>query len=163
VEIGIGRGTAPYELESAINEKTAGVVYLVSPFTSPPGILPFEDVCEMAHRHGVPVVVDAASMLPPRKNLLKYLRMGADLVNFSGGKGIRGPQSTGILAGRKDLIRAAVLNSSPNQGVGRPSETSKEEIVGLVIALELFLAENEEAEIRRYRDVCQWIVNALSD
>jgi L-seryl-tRNA(Ser) seleniumtransferase len=154
VEIGIGRRTAPYELESVINEKTAGVVYLVSPF---------EDVCEIAHRHGVPVVVDAASMLPPRENLFKYVRMGADLVNFSGGKGIRGPQSTGILAGRKDLIRAAALNSSPNQGVGRAAKTSKEEIVGLGTALELFLAEDEEAEMNRYREVCTSIVEAVRD
>jgi len=163
VEIGIGRRTAPYELESAMTEQTAGVVYLVSPFTSPPGILPFEDVCEIAHRHSVPVVVDAASMLPPRENLFKYLRMGADLVNFSGGKGIRGPQSTGMLAGRKDLIRAAVLNSSPNQGVGRAAKTSKEEIVGLVTALELFLAEDEETEMNRYREVCTRIVDAVRD
>jgi len=163
VEIGIGRRTAPYELESAINEKTAGVVYLVSPFTSPPGILAFEDVCEIAHRRGVPVVVDAASMLPPRENLFKYLRMGVDLVNFSGGKGIRGPQSTGILAGRKDLIRAVMLNSSPNQGVGRAAKTSKEEIVGLVTALELFLAEDEETEMNRYREVCTSIVDAVRD
>ena len=163
VEIGIGRRTAPYELESAINERTAGVVYLVSPFTSPPGILAFEDVCEIAHRRGVPVVVDAASMLPPRENLFKYLRMGVDLVNFSGGKGIRGPQSTGILAGRKDLIRAVMLNSSPNQGVGRAAKTSKEEIVGLVTALELFLAEDEETEMNRYREVCTSIVDAVRD
>ena len=163
VEIGIGRRTVPYELEGAINEKTAGVIYLVSPFTSPPGILHFEEVCQIAHRHGVPVVVDAASMLPPRENLFKYLRMGADLVNFSGGKGIRGPQSTGILAGRQDLIRAAVLNSSPNQGVGRAAKTSKEEIVGLVTALELFLAEDEEAEMNRYREVCTSIVDAMRD
>ena len=163
VEIGIGRRTAPYELESAINTRTAAVVYLVSPFTSPPGILQFEEVCEIAHRHGVPVVVDAASMLPPRENLFKYVRLGADLVNYSGGKGIRGPQSTGILAGRKDLIRAAVLNSSPNQGVGRAAKTSKEEIVGLVTALELFLAEDEEAEINRYQEICTSIVDALRD
>jgi L-seryl-tRNA(Ser) seleniumtransferase len=163
VEIGLGRRTAPYELESALNEKTAAVVYLVSPFTSPPGILPFEEVCQIAHRHGVPVVVDAASMLPPRDNLFKYLRLGADLVNFSGGKGIRGPQSTGMLAGRQDLIRAAVMNSSPNQGVGRAAKTSKEEIVGLVAALELFLAEDEAAEMNRYREVCGSIVDALRD
>ena len=163
VEIGIGRRTAPYELESAMTEQTAGVVYLVSPFISPPGILPFEDVCEIAHRHSVPVVVDAASMLPPRENLFKYLRMGADLVNFSGGKGIRGPQSTGMLAGRKDLIHAAMLNSSPNQGVGRAAKTSKEEIVGLVTALELFLAEDEETEMNRYREVCTSIVDAVRD
>jgi len=163
VEIGIGRRTAPYELESAINEKTAAVVYLVSPFTSPPGILQFEEVCQIAHRHGIPVVVDAASMLPPRENLFKYLRLGADLVNFSGGKGIRGPQSTGLLAGRKDLVWAAMLNSSPNQGVGRAAKTSKEEIVGLVTALELFLAEDEEAEMNRYQEVCTSIVEALCD
>jgi uncharacterized pyridoxal phosphate-dependent enzyme len=136
VEIGLGRRTIPYELEAAITDKTAAVVYLVSPFTSPPGVLSLEEVCQIAHRHGIPVIVDAASMLPPRDNLRKYLRQGADLVNFSGGKGIRGPQSTGILAGRKDLIRAAALNASPNQGIGRPSKTSKEEIVGLVTALE---------------------------
>jgi D-glucosaminate-6-phosphate ammonia-lyase len=163
VEIGLGRRTLPVELESAITEKTAAVVYLKAPFTSPPGILSLEEVCQIAHRHNLPVIVDAASMLPPRANLRRYLEQGADLVNFSGGKGIRGPQSTGILAGRKDLIRAAALNNSPNQGVGRPAKTSKEEIVGLVTALELFLAEDEEAEMRRYRQVCQWIVDALSD
>ena len=163
VDIGLGRRTMPYELEAAITDKTAAVVDLKSPFTSPPGVLSLEEVCQIAHRHGVPVIVDAASMLPPRDNLRKYLRQGADLVNFSGGKGIRGPQSTGILAGRKELVRAAALNASPNQGVGRPSKTSKEEIVGLVTALELFLAEDEEAEMRRYRQVCQRIVDALSD
>jgi D-glucosaminate-6-phosphate ammonia-lyase len=163
VEVGLARRTTPFELESAITDKTAAVAYLVSPFTSPPGTLPFEQVCTMAHKHGVPVIVDAASVLPPRDNLCKYLRQGADLVNFSGGKGIRGPQSSGMLLGRQDLIRAAMLNSSPNQGVGRPSKTSKEEIVGLVTALQLFLAEDEEVEMNRYREVCGSIVEALRD
>src|SRR5262249_4983009 len=109
VEIGIGRRTAPYELESAINAKTAAVVYLISPFTSPPGILQFEEVCEIAHRHGVPVVVDAASMLPPRENLFKYVRLGADLVNYSGGYGSRGPPGNRDIARATELVRAAVL------------------------------------------------------
>lgn len=161
VEVGLGRRTLPSELESAMNVRTAAVIYLVSPFTSPPGSLSFADVCSIAHRHGVPVVVDAASMLPPRDNLFKYLQQGADLVNFSGGKGIRGPQSSGFVAGRKDLVHAARLNSSPNQSVGRPSKTSKEEIVGLVTALELFLAEDEEAEMNRYREICTSIVDAV--
>jgi L-seryl-tRNA(Ser) seleniumtransferase len=163
VEIGLGRRTAAFELESAITEKTAAVVYLYSPFTSPPGLLPFETLCEIAHKDDVPVIVDAASMLPPRQNLFKHLRQGADLVSFSGGKGIRGPQSTGILAGRKDLIRAASLNYSPNQAVGRPSKTSKEEIVGLVSALELFLAEDEEAQMNRYGEICTHIVDTVRD
>jgi L-seryl-tRNA(Ser) seleniumtransferase len=163
VEIGIGRRTAPYELESAISEKTAAVFYLHSPFTNPPGLLPLKTMCDIAHAHGIPVLVDAASVLPPRENLFMHLRQGADLVNFSGGKGIRGPQSTGILVGRKELIRAAVLNSSPNQSVGRPAKTSKEEIVGLVKALELFLAEDEEAEMNRYREICTHIVDTVRD
>jgi L-seryl-tRNA(Ser) seleniumtransferase len=163
VDIGLGRRTLPYELENAITDRTAAVVYLYSPFTSPPGLLPFETICEIAHQRGVPVIVDAASMLPPRQNLFKHLRLGADIVNFSGGKGIRGPQSTGILAGRKDLIRAAALNHSPNASVGRPAKTSKEEIVGLVTALELFLAEDEDAEMNRYREVCTHIVDAVRD
>ena len=163
VDIGLGRRTLPYELENAITDRTAAVVYLYSPFTSPPGLLPFETICEIAHQRGVPVIVDAASMLPPRQNLFKHLRLGADIVNFSGGKGIRGPQSTGIFAGHKDLIRAAALNHSPNAGVGRPAKTSKEEIVGLVTALELFLAEDEDAEMNRYREVCTHIVDAVRD
>ena len=163
VEIGLARRTQPFELEEAIDEHTAAVAYLVSPFTSPPGILTLQQVVEIAHRHGVPVIVDAASMLPPRENLTKFLRLGADLVSFSGGKGIRGPQSTGFLIGRRDLVRAATLNASPNQAIGRAAKTSKEEIAGLVTALELFLAEDEAAEMKRHHDVCTTIVDALAD
>jgi D-glucosaminate-6-phosphate ammonia-lyase len=163
VEIGLARRTAPHELEDAITERTAAVAYLVSPFTSPPGTLALERVVEIAHRRGVPVIVDAASMLPPRANLTRFLRLGADLVSFSGGKGIRGPQSTGFVIGRRDLIRAATMNASPNQAVGRAAKTSKEEIVGLVTALELFLAEDEAAEMKRYTDLCTTIVEKLAD
>jgi L-seryl-tRNA(Ser) seleniumtransferase len=163
VEIGLARRTQPFELEAAITERTAAVAYLVSPFTSPPGILSLAQTIEIAHRRNVPVIVDAASMLPPRENLTKFIRLGADLVSFSGGKGIRGPQSTGILAGRRDLIRAVTLNASPNQALARAAKTSKEEICGLVTALELFMAEDEAAEMKRYRDVCATIVEALGD
>ncbi len=163
VEIGLARRTQPFELEDAIGERTAAVAFLISPFTSPPGILPLEQVLEIAHPRGIPVIVDAASMLPPRENLTKFLRLGADLVSFSGGKGIRGPQSTGILAGRRDLVRAAALNASPNQALGRAAKTSKEEIAGLVTALELFMAEDEQAEMKRYAELCAMIVDSLAD
>jgi D-glucosaminate-6-phosphate ammonia-lyase len=163
VEIGLARRTQPFELEAAIGERTAAVAYLVSPFTSPPGVLSLEQVIAIAHKRGVPVIVDAASMLPPRENLTKFLRLGADLVSFSGGKGIRGPQSTGILAGRRDLVRAVALNASPNQALGRAAKTSKEEICGLVTALECFMAEDEKSEMKRYTDVCSAIVEALGE
>jgi L-seryl-tRNA(Ser) seleniumtransferase len=163
VDIGLGRRTAAFELEGAIGDRTAAVVYLVAPFSSPPGVLSFAEVVAIAHPRSVPVIVDAASMLPPRENLFRYLRGGADLVCFSGGKGIRGPQSTGFIAGRRDLVRAARLNASPNQAIGRPAKTSKEEIVGLVTALTLFLAEDEAAEMERYRQASASIVYALRD
>src|SRR5206468_1477564 len=92
-----------------------------------------------------------------------YRVAGGDLVSFSGGKGIRGPQSTGILAGRRDLVRAVALNASPNQALGRAAKTSKEEICGLVTALECFMAEDEKAEMKRYTDVCATIVETLDD
>src|SRR5919204_785958 len=163
VEIGLARRTQPFELEQAITDRTAAVADLISPFTSPPGVLTLPQVIEIAHRRGVPVIVDAASMLPPRENLTKFLRMGADLVSFSGGKGIRGPQSTGILAGRRDLVRAVALNASPNQALGRAAKTSKEEIAGLVVALECFMGEDEKAEMKRYTEVCTRIVESLVD
>ena len=163
VEIGLARRTQPFELEAALGERTAAVAHLVSPFTSPPGVLTLEQVVAIAKKRGVPVIVDAASMLPPRENLTKFLRLGADLVSFSGGKGIRGPQSTGILAGRRDLVRAVALNASPNQALARAAKTSKEEICGLVTALECFMAEDEKAEMKRYTDVCAAIVEALGE
>ena len=163
VEIGLARRTQPFELEDAITERTAAVAHLISPFTSPPGVLTLEQVVAIAHKRSVPVIVDAASMLPPRENLMKFVRQGADLVSYSGGKGIRGPQSTGILAGRRDLIKAVAMNASPNQALGRAAKTSKEEICGLVVALECFLAEDEKAEMKRYHDVCTAIAEALAD
>jgi L-seryl-tRNA(Ser) seleniumtransferase len=163
VEIGLARRTQPFELEDAITERTAAVAYLVSPFTSPPGTLSLPQVVDIAHKRSLPVIVDAASMLPPRENLTKFLRQGADLVSFSGGKGIRGPQSTGILAGRRDLIKAVALNASPNQALARAAKTSKEEICGLVVALECFLAEDEKAEMKRYHEMCAAIVERLGD
>jgi L-seryl-tRNA(Ser) seleniumtransferase len=162
VGIGHGKGCQVWELEGAINEHTAAVAYLFSPFTSR-RTLSLEEVCQVAHKHGVPVIVDGASMLPPRKNLKEYVERGADMVIYSGGKGVRGPQGTGILCGRKDLIAAASANASPNQALGRPMKVAKEEIVGLVTALERFVEEDEEQEMREYAALAQPVVDALSE
>ena len=146
----------------AINENTAAVAYLFSPHLTRRS-LPLDEVCQIAHQHDVPVIVDGASMLPPRKNLRLYLQQGADMVIFSGGKGVRGPQGTGILCGRKDLIDAAAANANPNpnQFIARPMKVTKEEIVGLVTALEMFVQEDEEAEMNAYRHKSQQVVDAL--
>lgn len=127
VNIGDGRRCHAWELEAAINENTAAIAYLFSGFLSRRA-LPLEQVVEMAHAHGVPVIVDAASHLPPRANLTRFIDAGADMVQFSGGKAVRGPQGTGILAGRADLIEAAYANASPHQFIGRGMKVAKEEI-----------------------------------
>ena len=160
VNIGDGRRCHPWELEAAINENTAAVAYLFSSFITRRAI-PFEKVVEIARARDVPVIVDAASYLPPRANLTRFIEMGADMVQFSGGKGVRGPQGTGILAGRADLIEAAYANASPHQFIGRGMKVAKEEIVGLVEALRIFAAEDEDAETRRYNEMCQLVVDAL--
>ena len=162
VEIGDGRRCHPWQLEAAFTGRTAAVAYLQAPFYSRRAI-PLEEVCEIAHDRGVPVIIDAASMLPPRANLRKYIEQGADMVIYSGGKGVRGPQGTGILCGRADLIEAAAANASPNQFLGRPMKVAKEEIIGLLAALQVFLEEDEGAETRRFRAMSQSVVDALAE
>ena len=160
VTIGTGRRCAPWELEAAINDRTAAVAYLFSPFISRSG-LTLPEVAEIAHARGVPVIVDGASMVPPKANLRRYIEMGADLVTISGGKGIRGPQGSGLLFGRKDLVAGAAFNASPNQFLGRGMKVSKEEIIGFLTALELFVDEDEEVEMARLHRMSQSVVDAL--
>ncbi len=160
VGVGSGKNCEPWQLEAAFNDRTAAVAYLVSPFTSRRA-MKLSRVCEIAHAHGLPVLVDAASTLPPRDHLRKFIREGADMVIYSGGKGVRGPQGTGILCGRADLIEAAAANASPFQFVGRGLKVAKEEVVGLLTALQIFVEEDEEAQNKRYRQMCSQIVDAL--
>jgi L-seryl-tRNA(Ser) seleniumtransferase len=112
-----------------------------------------EDWVRVAHQHGVPCFNDAAADVPPISNLWNYTQMGFDLVTFSGGKGLRGPQCTGLLLGRKDLIEAARQNNSPNSNtIGRGMKVAKEEIIGLVAAVDWFIDQDEakmQAEFRR--------------
>ena len=160
VEIGDGRRCYPWQLEAAFTENTAAVAYLFAQFVSRRAI-PLSKVCEIAHARGVPVIVDAASTLPPRDNLRRFIREGADMVILSGGKGVRGPQGTGILVGRADLIEAAAANAAPNSYLGRSMKVAKEEIMGLVTALRIFDEEDEAAETVRYQEKVQQVVDAL--
>jgi L-seryl-tRNA(Ser) seleniumtransferase len=116
-----------------------------------------EDWIRVAHQHNIPCFNDAAADVPPISNLWKYTQMGFDLVTFSGGKGLRGPQCTGLLLGRKDLIDAARLNNSPySNSIGRGLKVAKEEIVGLVAAVDWFLSQDDaamEAEYQKRADL----------
>lgn len=161
IEVGLANRTYPWHLESAITDKTAAIVHFCA--YSPPTDLPIEDVISIAHKHDVPVIVDAAAEFPPFSVLRKYADLGADLTIFSGGKGIRGPQSSGIVLGRQDLIDAVAMNSSPDHGIGRPMKVGKEEAVGLVTALELFsVKENEDAELDGCEQRTSYVVESLN-
>ena len=120
------------------------------------GTISREDWIRVAHAHGVPCFNDAAADVPPISNLWNYTHMGFDLVAFSGGKGIRGPQNAGLLLGKKNLIAAATLNNSPHDDVvGRGMKVAKEQIVGMVAAVDWFLSQSDaefEAEFRRRAD-----------
>ncbi|PWT82010.1 MAG: selenocysteine synthase [Acidobacteria bacterium] len=140
------------QYEQAFNDRTVMAHF----FNAGAGKISREDWVRVAHQHGVPCFNDAAADVPPISNLWKYTQMGFDLVTFSGGKGLRGPQCTGLLLGRKNLIDAAKKNNSPNSNtIGRGMKVAKEEIVGLVAAVDWFLKQDDaamEAEYRRRAD-----------
>jgi L-seryl-tRNA(Ser) seleniumtransferase len=182
VEVGFSYYTFAYEVEQAITESTAALFYQAGG----DGLaLPFAEFAAIAHRHGKPVIVDAAAELPPGQNLRAFIEEGADLVAFSGGKHIRGPQSTGILCGRADLIQSASLQHQdmdvfpeswplrdwiasgklagpPHHGIGRGFKVGKEEIAGLIVALQRYGSRDIAAELKGWMDDMSTIVDTAS-
>lgn len=170
-----------WEIEAAISKETAAVAYLAKPSTRPS----LEDLTKRVHDYDVPVIVDAAAELPPVTNLSRFIEAGADIVLFSGGKAIRGPQTTGIVAGRKDLIESIALQhldmhtafpvwdppgelidkttlpGVPRQGLGRGFKVGKEELVGLIYALTEFIDEDHEALHAEWSDRARRIAAGL--
>ncbi len=188
VEVGYlgypGQGISwPWQMESAINDRTVALAYSIG---RAPGVVPLADVVTIAHRHDLPVIVDAAAALPPRENLRRFIEEGADLVAFSGGKAIGGPQASGILIGRQALIESVALQQQdmdvypetwpwrhrylesgrlpgpPHHGIGRPMKVGKEEVVGLLVALRRFLARDLDAERRIQEEELMAILRGLS-
>ena len=191
VEVGIAdrfagagvRDTEAWELGAAIDERTAAIAYVAQSYSQPP----LEQVIAAAHARGVPVIVDAAGRLPPQSNLRAFIDAGADLVCFSGGKAIGGPQGTGILCGRRRLVGAAALQpfdqdvlpelwrppswiagepplaGAPHHGIGRPCKVGKEQIAGLLVALQRFAAVPDSERIAGWRRLSDRLVELLSD
>lgn len=188
VEVGIAdrysgpgvRDAAPWEIAAAITKNTAGIYYLADARSKPS----LRAVVEVAHDHSLPVLVDAAGQLPPADNLGRFIDDGADLVCFSGGKAIGGPQSSGILAGRADLVASALvqmldldvfdsffaspeefealrqMRGLPHHGIGRSCKVGKEEIAGLCVALQRFAAADPVARFAAWQDRLELIVAA---
>jgi D-glucosaminate-6-phosphate ammonia-lyase len=134
------------ELEAAINERTGMMFFLNK--AEPNGQIKSDDFIKIGKERGVPTLNDAASDATPKENLWKYTKQGFDLVIFSGGKALQGPQSSGLLLGRKDLIDAALPAMSPFGGIGRGMKVGKEELCGLLAAVERYLKVDHEAEMR---------------
>ena len=176
-------GTMPWQIEAAITDRTAAVA---CPILDTPGTLGLTEVAEIAHTRGIPVIVDAAAELPPRANLRRFIAEGADLVAFSGGKAIGGPQSSGILAGRADLIASVALQHQdmdvrgetwnkrsligssaiggiPHQGLGRSLKVGREEVVGLITALERYAAGSDDDDARLWTGRLDIVAAALGE
>ncbi len=175
------RDAQAWEYEAAINERTAAILFVAQGHAEPP----LKTIVELAHRRRVPVIVDAAAQLPPAANLKRFVTEGADLVAFSGGKALGGPQASGILAGRRDLIQSAALQQLdhdtyfeqwsppaslidksrlkgvPASGIGRAAKCGKEEIVGLLTALRIFLEQDYDQEHQRWLGLCREIATGL--
>lgn len=158
-ETGTLDGCSREELEKAYDPmKTAGYYYTARELENS---LPLETVIEVAHEIGLPVVVDAAAEIPPKRKLKMYIEKGADLVVYSGGKHLAGPNNSGLLAGRADLVKLAHLQSYPFNGIGRAAKMSRETIVGLVSALKIYLDHDEEAVFNEWLNWAEWFRGQL--
>ena len=161
VEIGTDDGASAEELESAINERTAEILYFYN-VTSMGGQVPLEAAIDIARHHGVPLVVDAAAQIPPVENLWRFTGMGASLALFSGGKGLCGPQSSGLIVGDGSFIDACAFNACPRPFIGRPMKAGKEEIVGLMAAIRWYLDLDHAALVDTYEQQIQNVLDILA-
>lgn len=161
IEIGSPEGTTPKMLEAALTARTAAVVYFARTCEDR-GELPLEEAVQLCRPHGVPVIVDAAAQLPPRSNLWDFTRRGADAAVFSGGKGLRGPQTTGLILGRKELIDACAYHACPNPFIGRGMKVGKEELCGVLAAVRWYMEHDEDAENAFYESVVDQVIQLFA-
>jgi L-seryl-tRNA(Ser) seleniumtransferase len=148
------------DLKAALDDRVAGVFYTFAWFCDGSAV-PLDRVSEIAHERDLPVIVDAAAEVPPVENLRHFVEMGADLVAFSGGKAIGGPQASGLILGRSDLVEACRMNDSPYHAVGRGMNVEKEEIAGLVKAVELYLERDHNEQMSEWEDRVEMIMSRL--
>ena len=156
-QIGNAIQTFEWELESALTDRTACVLWVAGAHL-PPASLSLERTVKIAHSRGIPVIVDAAAQLPPVSNLWHFTtESGADLVVFSGGKALKGPQASGLLLGRADLVAAARANGTPNQRLVRSLKVGKEEVAGLVAAVRRYIGLDHDMLLAEWEStVAEW-------
>jgi L-seryl-tRNA(Ser) seleniumtransferase len=149
------------EFEKAVNERTVMMLFFND--ADPRGKIKIDEFVALGKKHKIPTFNDAAADVPPTENLSKYTKMGFDLVTFSGGKGLRGPQSAGLLLGRRDLIEAARMNCSPNSdSIGRGMKVNKEELLGMMVAVEMYLKRDAAAEWKEWERRAKVITDSVA-
>ncbi|MDN3687798.1 aminotransferase class V-fold PLP-dependent enzyme [Cyclobacterium jeungdonense] len=148
------------EVDRAVNDKTAMMWFLN--YQAPDGKINHEEWVALGKKHGIPTMIDMAADVPPVENLWKYNDMGFDLVCVSGGKAIKGPQSAGILMGRKDLIEAARLSAPPRGGtIGRGMKVNKEEILGMYVALDEYIKKDHDKEWKEWEEKVAYVAGEV--
>lgn len=176
-------GTHAWQLEAAITERTVAFHWAV---LDDPSVVSLDETCRIAHKHGLPVIVDAAAALPPPEHLRRFIAAGADLVSYSGGKALLGPQASGILCGQRLLIESVllqqqdmdvypeswsyrqryletnILSGPPHQGLGRGFKVGKEEIAGLITALQLYLRRDHTADRVRWQHMVEAVLAGVA-
>lgn len=157
VEVGGPDGTSTTDVEGAIGPGTAGILYVAGAHLAA-GALPLDAVVDLARARDIPVIVDAAAQLPPPENLWRFTEAGADLVLFSGGKGLCGPASTGLVLGRRRYVERFAANAAPQQRIGRPMKVGKEDLIGILAAVEWYLAQDHAAIARQYEAIVEHVV-----
>jgi len=156
-------GVLPEDIKHAINEKTCAIAHTISQLSVNIGTVPLDKVISIAHKHNLPIIVDAAAQIPPFERIHEYTDMGADLVVFSGGKSLHGPNDTGLILGRKDLIEACAMQANPNMGIGRPFKVSKEQIVGLVVAIKWYKEWFNNEIVTKRKVKAEYIIKQFKD
>ena len=157
VEVGSPDGTSEGDFEAALGPGTAGILHVAGAHLAD-GALPLETVVRLARAHEVPVIVDAAAQLPPVENLWAFTAAGADIVLFSGGKALRGPASTGLVLGRARYVDRLATHAAPKQRIGRPMKVGKEDLIGILAAVEWYLAQDHPAIGRQYEAIVDHVV-----
>ena len=152
---------SPADLRAAISERTACVFWFHGALVSEDD-LPLPELIAIANEHEIPVIVDAAAQLPPVENLWRFTELGAAIALFSGGKDLRGPQSSGLMLGRRDLIESIRPISNPNHGLGRPFKVGKEELMGALAAVERYLKLDHAARAHYCEETVRLFCNALN-
>ena len=147
--------------QAFVDNPDAKMVYWVG--YAPPEDIALEDVIDIAHAHGARVIIDASNCLPPRENLYRFIDIGADVVCYSGGKGIQGPQGSGIIAGDQDLIDAIAMQSAPSHGIGRVAKVSKEEVVGQIASFIWWANQDDEERLTEHHRKTAMLHTGVTD